>query len=186
MTALVIALLVLFLGVRPLAKACSRSATTQASTRPRWRSAGFAPRQQAGRQRRVAGRSASTCSRRADAAIDDRVGAGARLHPRQSRARRAGGARHDQGGRHDDERRARSYTGVERAAVLMMLVGEEEAAAILQKLDPEEVRQLGSAMFEVADVERGRGRATCSTISPTSAREPHRRSPSIPVRRSRA
>jgi len=46
----------------------------------------------------------------------------------------------------------RSYTGVERAAVLMMLVGEEEAAAILQKLDPDEVRQLGSAMFAVADV----------------------------------
>ena len=46
----------------------------------------------------------------------------------------------------------RSYTGVERAAVLMMLVGEEEAAAILQKLDPEEVRQLGAAMFTVADV----------------------------------
>ena len=47
---------------------------------------------------------------------------------------------------------ARHFTGVERAAVLMMLVGEEEAAAILQKLDPEEVRQLGSAMFAVADV----------------------------------
>ncbi|MGY2734468.1 flagellar motor switch protein FliG [Sphingomonas sp. UYP23] len=46
----------------------------------------------------------------------------------------------------------RVYTGVERAAVLMMLVGEEEAAAILQKLDPEEVRQLGKAMFAVADV----------------------------------
>ncbi|MCW3834826.1 flagellar motor switch protein FliG [Sphingomonas canadensis] len=46
----------------------------------------------------------------------------------------------------------RSFTGVERAAVLMMLVGEEEAAAILQKLDPEEVRQLGRAMFTVADV----------------------------------
>lgn len=46
----------------------------------------------------------------------------------------------------------RSYSGVERAAVLMMLVGEEEAAAILQKLDPEEVRQLGKAMFNVADV----------------------------------
>ena len=46
----------------------------------------------------------------------------------------------------------RSYTGVERAAVLMMLVGEEEAAAILQKLDPEEVRLLGKAMFAVADV----------------------------------
>ncbi|WP_374944161.1 flagellar motor switch protein FliG [Sphingomonas sp.] len=47
---------------------------------------------------------------------------------------------------------ARSYTGVERAAVLMMLVGEEEAATILQKLEPEEVRQLGAAMFKVADV----------------------------------
>ena len=45
-----------------------------------------------------------------------------------------------------------SYSGVERAAVLMMLVGEEEAAAILQKLDPEEVRKLGQAMFAVADV----------------------------------
>lgn len=46
----------------------------------------------------------------------------------------------------------RSFTGVERAAVLMMLVGEEEAAAILQKLDPDEVRELGRAMFDVADV----------------------------------
>ncbi|KQM96770.1 MULTISPECIES: flagellar motor switch protein FliG [unclassified Sphingomonas] len=46
----------------------------------------------------------------------------------------------------------RIYSGVERAAVLMMLVGEEEAAAILQKLEPEEVRQLGKAMFAVADV----------------------------------
>ena len=53
------------------------------------------------------------------------------------------------------ETAARHYSGVERAAVLMMLVGEEEAAAILQKLDPEEVRQLGAAMFKVADVSEG-------------------------------
>ncbi|WP_281253080.1 flagellar motor switch protein FliG [Sphingomonas spermidinifaciens] len=46
----------------------------------------------------------------------------------------------------------RQFSGTERAAVLMMLVGEEEAAAILQKLEPEEVRQLGKAMFAVADV----------------------------------
>jgi len=46
----------------------------------------------------------------------------------------------------------RTYTGTERAAVLMMLVGEEEAAAILQKLDPDEVRALGGAMLAVADV----------------------------------
>ncbi|OQW76593.1 MAG: flagellar motor switch protein FliG [Proteobacteria bacterium ST_bin13] len=50
------------------------------------------------------------------------------------------------------EQPIKSYTGVERAAVLMMLVGDDEAAAILQKLDPEEVRQLGKAMFAVADV----------------------------------
>ena len=46
----------------------------------------------------------------------------------------------------------RSWSGIERAAVLMMVVGEEEAAAILQKLEPDEVRSLGSAMFAVADV----------------------------------
>ena len=46
----------------------------------------------------------------------------------------------------------RNFNGIERAAVLMMLVGEEEAAAILQQLDPEEVRNLGKAMFTVADV----------------------------------
>ncbi|WP_288458047.1 flagellar motor switch protein FliG [uncultured Sphingomonas sp.] len=46
----------------------------------------------------------------------------------------------------------RTFTGVERAAVLMMLVGDDEAAAILQKLEPDEVRNLGSAMFAVADV----------------------------------
>lgn len=46
----------------------------------------------------------------------------------------------------------RNFTGVERAAVLMMVVGDEEAAAILQKLDPEEVRNLGAAMLNVADV----------------------------------
>ncbi|WP_448662881.1 flagellar motor switch protein FliG [Sphingomonas sp. CJ20] len=46
----------------------------------------------------------------------------------------------------------RTFNGTERAAVLMMLVGEEEAAAILQKLDPDEVRLLGKAMFTVADV----------------------------------
>lgn len=46
----------------------------------------------------------------------------------------------------------RTFTGVERAAVLMMVVGDEEAAAILQKLDPDEVRQLGAAMMNVADV----------------------------------
>ncbi len=46
----------------------------------------------------------------------------------------------------------RTFSGTERAAVLMMLVGEDEAAAILQKLEPDEVRELGRAMYTVADV----------------------------------
>ena len=47
---------------------------------------------------------------------------------------------------------ARNFSGVEKAAVLMMLVGDDEAAAILQNLEPDDVRMLGKAMFAVADV----------------------------------
>jgi flagellar motor switch protein FliG len=39
------------------------------------------------------------------------------------------------------------------AAVLLMLFDEDEAAQILSRLEPEEVRQLGYAMYDVADVE---------------------------------
>jgi flagellar motor switch protein FliG len=46
----------------------------------------------------------------------------------------------------------RQFSGVERAAVLMMLVDEDEAAEMLRKLNPEEVRELGKAMFAVSDV----------------------------------
>ena len=73
----------------------------------------------------------------------------------------------------------RNFTGVERAAVLMMVVGDEEAAAILQKLDPEEVRQLGTAMMSVADVSEWE-MARSSTISP-AARRSVARSSSIRV-----
>ena len=39
------------------------------------------------------------------------------------------------------------------AAVLLMLFDEDEAAQILSRLEPDEVRQLGYAMYDVADVE---------------------------------
>ncbi|MBB6191338.1 flagellar motor switch protein FliG [Sphingobium wenxiniae] len=39
------------------------------------------------------------------------------------------------------------------AAVLLMLFNEDEAAQILSRLEPDEVRQLGNAMYDVADVE---------------------------------
>ena len=69
----------------------------------------------------------------------------------------------------------RHFTGVERAAVLMMVVGDEEAAAILQKLDPDEVRQLGAAMMAVADVSEW-GMAQVLDDSPAAPRNAARSS----------
>ena len=42
--------------------------------------------------------------------------------------------------------------GSQAAAILLMLLGEEEAAQLLGRLDPAEVQTLGGAMFSVADV----------------------------------
>ncbi|MET0361732.1 MAG: flagellar motor switch protein FliG, partial [Sphingobium sp.] len=44
-------------------------------------------------------------------------------------------------------------TGSAAAAVLLMLFEEDEAAQILSRLEPEEVRELGYAMYDVVDVE---------------------------------
>ena len=40
-------------------------------------------------------------------------------------------------------------SGTEKSAILMMLLGEDEAAAVLQKLTPREVQHLGTAMYSV-------------------------------------
>lgn len=45
--------------------------------------------------------------------------------------------------------------GREAAAILLMLLAEDEAADVLSRLDPAEVQQLGEAMFAVADVSEG-------------------------------
>src|SRR3546814_6481150 len=42
--------------------------------------------------------------------------------------------------------------GSEAAAILLMLLGDEEAADVLSRLEPDDVQSLGSAMFGVADV----------------------------------
>ena len=42
--------------------------------------------------------------------------------------------------------------GSQAAAILLMLLGEEEAATLLARLDPQEVQHLGGAMCGVADV----------------------------------
>lgn len=43
-------------------------------------------------------------------------------------------------------------SGREAAAILLMLLGDNEAAEVLSRLDPAEVQHLGAAMFNVADV----------------------------------
>ena len=43
-------------------------------------------------------------------------------------------------------------TGSEAAAILLMLLGDDEVADVLSRLEPAEVQHLGSAMFNVADV----------------------------------
>ena len=43
-------------------------------------------------------------------------------------------------------------TGTQAAAILLMVLAEDEAAQVLSRLDPDEVQALGGAMFGVADV----------------------------------
>ena len=45
-----------------------------------------------------------------------------------------------------------TLSGTQKCAILMLLLGEEEAADMLRHLTPREVQSLGSAMFSVADV----------------------------------
>ena len=40
-----------------------------------------------------------------------------------------------------------NLSGTEKSAILMMLLGEDEAAQVLQKLTPREVQHLGTAMY---------------------------------------
>ena len=49
----------------------------------------------------------------------------------------------------EDEQEILYYTltGTQKSAILMMLLGEEEASEILKNLSPREVQHLGSAMY---------------------------------------
>ncbi len=50
------------------------------------------------------------------------------------------------------ERELAALSGTQRAAVLMLLLGEQQAAEIIRYLNPKEVQSLGGAMVSVADV----------------------------------
>ena len=64
-------------------------------------------------------------------------------------------------------------TGTQKCAILMMLIGEDEAAEIMGNLSPKEVQVLGSAMYSV----QGLGQDTVNLVSPAgrAARPPRAR-----------
>ena len=45
-------------------------------------------------------------------------------------------------------------SGTDKSAILMMLLGEEEAASVLTNLSPREVQHLGTAMYSVTGVDQ--------------------------------
>ena len=47
-----------------------------------------------------------------------------------------------------------ALTGVQKCAILMLLIGEDEAANIMTNLNPEEVKSLGTTMYEVQDIDQ--------------------------------
>ncbi|MBM3611445.1 MAG: flagellar motor switch protein FliG [Alphaproteobacteria bacterium] len=53
-----------------------------------------------------------------------------------------------------EERLFDTLTGTQKSAILMMLLGEDEAAEILKNLTPREVQHLGTAMYSVQGVDQ--------------------------------
>ena len=45
-------------------------------------------------------------------------------------------------------------SGTQKSAILMMLLGEDEASEILKNLSPKEVQHLGSAMYSVEGLDQ--------------------------------
>lgn len=54
----------------------------------------------------------------------------------------------------DQAKTPRKLTGVERSAILLMTLGENDAAAILRHMNPKEVQKVGEAMAQVVNIDR--------------------------------
>ena len=55
----------------------------------------------------------------------------------------------------EDEDTGPRLSGTQKSAILMMLLGEEEAAEVLKNLSPKEVQHLGTAMYSVQAADQG-------------------------------
>ena len=53
-----------------------------------------------------------------------------------------------------DETPFDNLTGTQKSAILMMLIGEDEASEILRNLSPREVQHLGTAMYSVQGLDQ--------------------------------
>ena len=53
------------------------------------------------------------------------------------------------------EEELRLLSPTQKTALLMMLLGEEEAASILTHLEPREVQHLGAAMVSIQEISQG-------------------------------
>lgn len=53
---------------------------------------------------------------------------------------------------------------VDQAAILLMSLGEKDAASVLKHLGPKEVQRIGSAMAQLKDVQRDQVEAACSNF----------------------
>ena len=64
-------------------------------------------------------------------------------------------------------------TGTQKSAILMMLLGEEEAAEILKNLSPKEVQHSGGAMYSCAQYgSRNRQMPCLTNFLPSSSDRP--------------
>ncbi len=53
-----------------------------------------------------------------------------------------------------DESVFEGLSGTQKSAILMMLLGEDEASEILKNLSPKEVQHLGTAMYSVQGIDQ--------------------------------
>ena len=53
-----------------------------------------------------------------------------------------------------DSSKLELLSGTQKCAILMLLLGEDEASEVLKSLSPREVQHLGNAMFSVQDVDQ--------------------------------
>ena len=72
----------------------------------------------------------------------------------------------------DNRTQFERLTGTQKSAILMMLLGEDEASEIIRNLSPEEVQHLGTAMYSVQGLDQETVNAVWMSFWPLSRLRP--------------